>query len=193
MLIALFFYTLSNLILPSNPGLFTSDLLNWDTDRVGVLFSIFGVASIVVQAGILQFLLKRVSVRRVTLIGIGFTVGSFVLVALVVPTGTAALLYLRVIVFAFGDGFTSPLLLDLITRGTDERSQGKVQGGSQSIQSLANITGPLLAGALYDHLGHASPYVGGAGIALLAFGAVVIALPALNLVAGAVAPISDKV
>ncbi|MFN8564678.1 MAG: MFS transporter [Anaerolineae bacterium] len=180
LLIALFLYTLSTIILPSNLGLFTRDILSWDADTVGVLFSIFGIASVVVQGVLLQWLLKRMIASRVTLAGLWFTAIALLLVGLVGVLDTSALLYVGVVVFALGDGFTSPTLLDLITRGTDERSQGKVQGGSQSMQSLANILGPVLAGALYDHLGRSSPYWGGAVIVLLAIVAALWALPAFR-------------
>ncbi len=185
LLIALFLYTLATIILPSNLGLFTKDLLHWDADRVGVLFSIFGVVSVLVQGLLLQWLLKRTSTIWVTLAGLGFTVIALLLVGLVGILATSFPLYIGIAVFALGDGFTSPALLDLITRGTDERSQGKVQGGSQSVQSLANIVGPVLAGVLYDHVGRSSPYWGGAIIVLLAVGAVVWAIPTLRKITSA--------
>jgi len=50
----------------------------------------------------------------------------------------------------------------MISGSTDAQSQGEVQGGMQSIISLAGIIGPLLGGGLYDQLGHASPYALGA-------------------------------
>src|SRR5262249_6027223 len=160
-----------------NLGLFTKDLLNWDADRVGILFSVFGIASIITQGVILQWLLKRTNSSRVMMAGLWLAVIALVLIGLVGVANTSALLYVGIIVFALGEGLTSPSLLDLITQGTDDRSQGKIQGGSQSVQSLANIAGPLFAGALYDHLGHASPYIGAAGVTLLALGTVALTLP----------------
>jgi DHA1 family tetracycline resistance protein-like MFS transporter len=167
LMVAMFLYTLATVILPSNIGLFTRDSLNWDADSVGVLFSVFGVASVIVQGVFLQWLLKRTSAAQVMMAGLGLTVMAMALIALVSAANSSALLYAGIIVFALGEGLTSPTLLDLITRGTDDRSQGKVQGGSQSVQSLANIAGPLFAGALYDHLGRSAPYVGAAGVTLL--------------------------
>lgn len=177
---AMFLYTLSTVILPSNMGLFTKDNLNWDADRVGLLFSVFGVSSVFVQGLILQWLLKRVSVLRVMISGLIITMIALCMVAWVGTANSTTILYLGIIVFAFGEGFTSPTILDLITRATDERSQGKVQGGSQSVQSLANIGGPILAGVLYDHLGHGSPYSFGASMIVIIFGVVSLALPTLR-------------
>ncbi len=181
LLVATFLYTLATVMMPSNIGLFLRDRLNWDADAVGGLFSIFGVVTILVQGVLLERLLKHFGGARVTMGGLCFTVAALLLIALVNVVGSAALLVFAVIVFALGDGLTSPALLELITRGTDAQSQGKVQGGSTSVQSLSNTGGPLLAGALYDRTGHAAPYVAGSGIVLLALGAVALAIPALKI------------
>ncbi len=85
-----------------------------------------------------------------------------------------------VIIFAMGDGLLGPSLTGLISRAAGQRSQGQVQGGSQSIQSLARISGPLLGGLLYDGLGHASPYLIGALIVVIAMGLIGLALPTLE-------------
>jgi DHA1 family tetracycline resistance protein-like MFS transporter len=186
LLIAVFLYTLATLIVPSNIGLFTNAKLNWDADAVGALFSVFGVVTILVQGLLLQWLLKRRKVPQVTMTGIAFTVVGFLLVSLVAAAGSSTLMYAAIILFGVGDGLTSPALLELITGATDERSQGKVQGGNQSVQSLANIIGPVFAGELYDRLGYAAPYIGGAGIVLLALVAVAAAVPALTRMAARV-------
>jgi len=180
LLIALFSFTLATVILPSNLGLFAKDNLNWDADRVGLLFSVFGISSVVVQGLILQWLLKRLVAYRVMIAGLCFSMVSLLLVALIARVASPILLTIGIIIFAAGEGFTSPTLLDLITHETDERSQGKVQGGSQSVQSIANIAGPVMAGTLYDHLGHGTPYLTGAGIILLVLGLLVLVLPALK-------------
>jgi DHA1 family tetracycline resistance protein-like MFS transporter len=177
LMIALFFYTLSTIILPSNLGLFTKDSLNWEADRVSILFSVFGLSSMLVQGLVLQGLLKWFKAHQVTTAGLGVTMVALLMVALISIRSSSVILYLGIIVFALGEGLTSPIMLELITHNTDEQSHGKVQGGSQSVQSLANVVGPVFAGLLYDHWGHSSPYVFGAGIIVLTFWAVSLVLP----------------
>jgi DHA1 family tetracycline resistance protein-like MFS transporter len=180
LMVATFFYTLATVIVPSNIGLFTKDRLNWDADGVGALFSVFGIVTIIVQGALLPWLFKRFNGLQVTINGLYFTITAFLMVALVSAVGSPAVLYVGIILFGFGDGLASPALLEVVTGATDERSQGKVQGGSQSVQSLANIIGPIIAGELYDRLGHASPYITGAGIVVLALVAVFVAVPVLR-------------
>jgi MFS transporter, DHA1 family, tetracycline resistance protein len=177
LMVALFFYTLSTIILPSNLGLFTKDSLNWEADRVGILFSVFGLSSILVQGLVLQGLLKWMKAHQVMIAGLGVTMIALLIVALISIRNSSMILYLGIIVFALGEGLTSPTMLELITHNTDEKSHGRVQGGSQSVQSLANVVGPVFAGLLYDHWGHSSPYVFGAAIIVLTFWAVSLVLP----------------
>jgi MFS transporter, DHA1 family, tetracycline resistance protein len=151
LMIALFFYTLSTIILPSNLGLFTKDSLNWEADRVSILFSAFRLRSMLVQGLVLQSLLKWFKAHQVTTAGLGVTMVALLMVALISIRNSSVILYLGIIVFALGEGLTSPTMLELITHNTDEQSHGKVQGSSQSVQSLANVVGPVFAGLLYDH------------------------------------------
>jgi DHA1 family tetracycline resistance protein-like MFS transporter len=93
---------------------------------------------------------------------------------------SATMVYVSVSVLAIGEGLVSPAILELISRGADDRSQGKVQGGNQGMQSLANIAGPLIVGTIYDSVGHAAPYVIGAVGMLVVIALLGVALPALN-------------
>ncbi len=183
LMIAMFLYILPGYILQSNLGLFAKDNLNWDAVSVGALFTVFGVASIIVQAVLLQWLLRRFNAAQLCIGGFGLAALAFLSIAAVALVGSPVLLYVGVILMAMGDGFASPNLSALISQGADASSQGKVQGGSKSMQSLGGMVGPLLAGFLYDTFGHGSPYIVGAGLFLLALGAVVLAIPMLKVVA----------
>jgi hypothetical protein len=56
------------------------------------------------------------------------------------------------------------------------------------MQSLAAIAGPVVAGELYDHVGHSSPYVVGSGLFVLTIGVMLLALPALQGIRESPAP-----
>jgi len=175
-LVAIFLYTLATVVVASNISLFTKAKLNWDADGTGALFSVFGVVTILVQGVLLQWLIKRLRTSQITIGGLVFTILSLFIIALVAIFVSPLLIFVGMIVFALGDALTSPSLLELTVQATDVKSQGQVQGASQSVQSLAGIVGPLFAGSLYDHVGQAAPYLGGAGIAVLALGAIGLAL-----------------
>ena len=180
LLTAIFLTSMALFSVSGNISLFAKDSLKWDTTAVGALFSVFGVASILVQAALLPWLLKRLGSLPVSIAGVLLAIAGFLMIALVAVVASNVLMYVAFVILAIGEGLISPSLLDLITRATDAHSQGKVLGGNQSIQSLANIAGPLYVGAAYDNVGHAAPYLTGAAILLLSLGALLLALPMLK-------------
>lgn len=180
LLVAIFLTGLSFIAISANISLFAKDSLNWDTSAVGALFSVFGVTSIATQAVLLPWLLKRLGPLQVTIVGLILAIVGYLLISLVAAVASPLMMYSAFVILAIGEGLITPSLLDLITRTTDARSQGKVQGGNQSIQSLAYMAGPVYVGEVYDHVGHAAPYLSGVGIFLLALGALLLALPALK-------------
>ncbi len=44
-----------------------------------------------------------------------------------------------------------------VCKSANSSEQGRIQGGSQALQSLARIIGPILGGQIYVSLGHSSP------------------------------------
>ncbi len=59
--------------------------------------------------------------------------------------------------FGFGDSIFGPSFNGMVSKTADSGEQGRVQGGSQAVQSLARIIGPVIGGQIYVLLGHASP------------------------------------
>lgn len=46
----------------------------------------------------------------------------------------------------------------LIAKSVDSSEQGRIQGGSQSIQALARVIGSIIGGQIYVSFGHASTF-----------------------------------
>jgi MFS transporter, DHA1 family, tetracycline resistance protein len=171
LLIVSFLYTLPFAALGANLGLFAKDSLGWDADSIGVIFALVGVTDIVVQGVLLQWLLKRFRDNQVAVLGFICEGIGYVLIASIAVLHTPVPLLIGTIFFAMGDGLLGPSLGGLLSRAAGEQSQGQVQGGSQSVHSLAQIAGPSLGGAIYDGFGHATIYVAGAGIVAVAVAA----------------------
>ncbi|MEO8607744.1 MAG: MFS transporter [Chloroflexota bacterium] len=179
LLVGIFLFSLPFAVLQSNLGLFAKDTLHWDADSTGVIFAMIGITDIVVQGLLLGRLLKWFGDTRVAIGGLCCEIIGYLLLASVVLFQSPMPMFAGVIVFALGDGLLGPSLNGLLSRAAGADAQGQVQGGSQAIQSLARIGGPLIGGDLYDRAGHAVPYLSGAGIVALAIGAIGLALPSL--------------
>ena len=61
------------------------------------------------------------------------------------------------LLFGFGDSIFDPSFNGMLSKSVDSSEQGRVQGGSQSIQALARMIGPIIGGQIYVSLGHAAP------------------------------------
>ena len=184
LLIVIFLYSVPFAVLESNLSLLAKDTLNWDADAIGVLFGLVGLTDIVVQGVLLTWLLKRWGEKRVAISGMGCEVVGYALIALTVFLNKPAPILIGTIVFAIGDGLLGSSINGLLSSAAGERGQGQGQGGSQAIQALARMVGPILGGLLYSAIGHAVPYLGGAGLVLLTAILVNIVVPASRLKIG---------
>ena len=66
-------------------------------------------------------------------------------------------LIVGMVIFAFGDSIFGPSFNGMLSKSVDSSEQGRIQGGSQSIQALARMIGPIIGGQIYVSLGHAAP------------------------------------
>ncbi len=98
--------------------------------------------------------------------------GAFALASSLVLTSLVSnrwLLGLPVMLYAVGAGTLFPALASLVSRATDEHSQGSILGGSQVVGGLGRVLGPVWAGVLFQQLGIATPFRVGAVLVALAF------------------------
>jgi len=129
---------------------FVRDDFGWGpAQAAGVLFWV-GIVSTVVQGGLIRKLLPRYGSQRLLLAGMVTVTVALVLICLV-PAG--GYLYGTQGLYALGVGLVSPTLRGAVADAVSDSEQGQVSGGSQSLTSLTQILGPLVAGAVYDQAG----------------------------------------
>jgi MFS family permease len=132
---------------------------------VGIPAVFFGIANIIFQIFLLGRAVEAFGEKR--LIPIGFIAILFAGIGMFFTT---TLLFTIVITIAMSLGLTllRPSLTSLLSHASGEHEQGKVLGVSVSLDSLAQIIGPLLGGFLIDRFTPGAPGLVGAGIALTA-------------------------
>lgn len=145
---------------------FTIDTFNWKPALIGLVFSIMGFQDIISQAFIMPQLLKKLSDKQIAMLGMTAELAGYAFIATSTITASIPLFIIGFFVFGFGDSIFGPSFNGMLSKSADASEQGRIQGGSQSIQSLARIIGPILGGAIYVSLGHAAPAV--MGVILLA-------------------------
>jgi DHA1 family tetracycline resistance protein-like MFS transporter len=169
-------YTLvacAQLMLQSTFVLFTTFRFGWTPRDNGVAMFCVGLASIVVQAGLLGWLIRRLGEVRLSLLGLGSGVVAFLLYGLATQGWMIyAVILCNLLAFAAG-----PALQGILSKTTSPREQGELMGSLQSISSLGLIFMPLLGTMLLGAASHLPPHdwrVGGCFYACAALQAVAL-------------------
>lgn len=115
--------------------------------EVGYCFAYAGFLGIVLQGGLIRRLIPRYGERPLLVtaflaaaIGYGVLGFSYGLAGLLVATTIST----------YGTSMLRPVLTSLITQATPPAEQGVVLGMTQSLNSVAQITAPVIAGVLIE-------------------------------------------
>jgi DHA1 family tetracycline resistance protein-like MFS transporter len=88
----------------------------------------------------------------------------------------AWMLYPAVTIVALGTGTSIPSLTALVSLRVSESEQGRLMGGTQTLLSLTNIFGPILAGISFELVTFSAPYWLGSAFAIFALGVAYLGL-----------------
>lgn len=157
-LFASFFHFIAFAQLQGNGSVLFKDALYWTPLDIGIGFFIIGIVDIVMQGFLTEKLSKQFGEKKLVVVGLGITIGAYLLWALLPVTHSIIFAYLSFVIFAFGTGLFEPSMASLVSQSAGAREQGKAQGSYQSLQSLSRIIGPILAGILYS-LNGSLPYL----------------------------------
>jgi MFS transporter, DHA1 family, tetracycline resistance protein len=167
-------YFLAHHVLPTTFVLHAGYRFGWDAKMVGYTLAAVGVASIIVQAGLVGRIVNVLSERRALLAGLASGAIALAIYGLA-PTGAW---FFAGIPFGALMGLFGPAAQALMTREVTEAEQGQLQGANSSVMGLAGLVGPIVfsfvfawaigTGASFKVPGAA--YLMASGLLLLAFG-----------------------
>jgi DHA1 family tetracycline resistance protein-like MFS transporter len=136
---------------------FTMDTFSWKPALIGLMFSIIGLQDIISQGFIMPKLLLKLGDKQIAIIGMVSETIGYSLIAASALFSFYPLLIVGMFIFGFGDSIFGPSFNGMLSKSVDSSEQGRIQGGSQSIQALARMIGPVIGGQIYVSLGHAAP------------------------------------
>ncbi|MCJ7550648.1 MAG: MFS transporter [Anaerolineae bacterium] len=164
------FHTLSFMIYISSVSLFANLRLGLDAGEVGRLLMLAGVVRVFIRFAVFVPLRRRLGDRKTTLLGLGLFVPVYLLLGAVQNQTQFALILCGV---SFGAACSRGILNSFLSRSVKPWEQGTAMGLSSSLDSFAQIAGPLLGGIV---LGSMPIWIYGGSAALFALGAFVMAL-----------------
>ncbi len=150
--------------------LFAHLRLDWGEAQVGYVFGLYGLMALLVQAGLIGRLSRRLGPVNV-LIGGALIIAAGM--AMISGTGYAGLLLVGVALTGVGVGMTNPMLASLASQYAGPAQQGAVLGIAQSAGGFARTVGPVWSGVLFHRVAPAAPFLFATGAALVSLGVAV--------------------
>ena len=180
LMLAVFLFAFPFAIYQAMTTVLIKDSLGWNAASIGMIYLVLGVMDILMQGLLVGRLLPIFGEIKLAVGGLVCEMIAYVLIGSIALVPSQAFLWVGIVCFGVGSGLLEPSLMSLVSQAVGPREQGIVQGGGQSLQSLARILGPLWGGFLYARSGHASPYWSAAVIVILAILATILTIPSLR-------------
>ncbi|HVF75578.1 MAG TPA: MFS transporter [Acidimicrobiales bacterium] len=155
-------------------SLFAERRLDLQLASIGGLFAAVGLVLALVQWRLLGPVVDRLGEAGTLRLGL---VLNGVGLAMLAAVHSWALLVPTLLCLIVGQGFVTPTLSSILAGRVRADRRGTALGVQQAAGGLARVAGPILGGALFEHVGVPAPYIVGAGLMAVA---VVIVAPALQ-------------
>ena len=159
-LVALFLFSCAHFVYPSSFSFFTAEKFNWTPRNIGFALGAFGLASAVVQGGLIRIAIPKLGMINCAVIGIIMNACANIGLSM---AGSAFIAYAYMIPAALG-GLAGPAITNLMSIRVAKNAQGELQGATGALSGIAMLISPLAMTRLFHHYGGAdsTPYFPGA-------------------------------
>lgn len=145
LIVVYFLYQLAFAAYPSVWAYFGVERFGWTPAVIGMSLAIFGIAMVVVQAGLIRVALRWWGERRTVIAGHICAIVSYILLSFI-TSGTVALILTPL---ASLGGIILPALQGVMSRNIPANAQGELLGALSSASALAMIIAPLTMTAVF--------------------------------------------
>ena len=152
------FYFFAFSLLISIVSVFYKDVLHWTPANLGYYFLVLGIGDMFTQGYLTGKLLPKFGPIKLVLAGFYVITAAFAINALIAIFPVGLLTILFILMWALGSGLFEPSFGGLLSGVAGPQEQGRVQGASQSMQSLNRIIAPLVGAFLYQ-FNHSLPWI----------------------------------
>lgn len=154
-LVALFLVILAFASMETSVVLHGEQAFSLQPKDLGFFFGLMGTLVAIIQGGLIGRLSNRFGERRLVRSGTLLLATGFILVPFIDRVGW---LFLAAILIACGQGISYPSLTSLVSQLSTAEERGATLGVSAAMSSLARVSGPVLAGMLYDAFAAWGPF-----------------------------------
>ena len=141
-----FLSSFAHVVYPSTFVMYADYRYGWGAITVGLTLGAVGVFAAIVQGGLIKRILPILGERRMVLVGLMCGIVGFIGYGSA-PSGVWFWACLPIMAFW---GLTGPAVMSLSTRLIGPSEQGRLQGATNCLTSLANIAGPVIFTQLFN-------------------------------------------
>jgi DHA1 family tetracycline resistance protein-like MFS transporter len=145
LLFSLGFIYISMHAVQSNWSMYTIKKFLWGPKEIGISLAVIGIATAIVQGGLIRAIIPRLGQQRSVYFGLGMYALGFVLFAF---ASQGWMMYAFTFVYCLG-GICGPAMQGIMAGTVPPNAQGELQGGFTSLMSLTSIFGPIIMSQLF--------------------------------------------
>jgi len=162
----------------SNWSYYTMHKFNWTSVHIGISLGVIGLATAIVQGGLIRWINPKLGQNRAIYVGLGLYAAGFLLFAFATE---GWMMYAFTFVYCLG-GIAGPALQGVMSGVVPPNAQGELQGGFGSLMSFTSIFGPVIMSNLFGFFSNPADswYFPGAALMLGAVLSVISSLLARN-------------
>ena len=128
-----------------------------------------GVTLVAVQGGLIGPLTEKLGSRKLLRIGLSLVAVGLLLLGF---TTTWPMLFAALFLLSLGQGMSGPSGGALVAELAPVERRGEAIGYQQSTAAFGRVAGPVMAGALFDHVGISAPFLVSGILIVFAVGSV---------------------
>jgi len=135
-----FLLALAHTVYPTTYAFTMNEAFDWDSQDIGWSLGAFGIASIIVQGGLIRIIIPKIGLYWAGIIG----VMSAVIAYAIMGGAQAGWVIYAAGPFAALAGLAGPSINNMMSSRVSESEQGELQGALGAAQGLAMMVGPVL-------------------------------------------------
>ncbi|MFX1324986.1 MAG: MFS transporter [Promethearchaeota archaeon] len=162
-------HTFSFITYVSTLAVFITLVLGFDTLGVSIMLTISGISRAIVRFSVFKPTMRKLGERNMTIFGLSILVVTFLYVGIFASVYPEPWIFIILMILAsYGVSCSRGILISRVTQSVTPKEIGKINGYTTTLDSLAQIIGPILGTFFLQNFDHA---LFGTFMAILALGA----------------------
>lgn len=141
------FHTVSFTLIIANMSLFLNSIIGLAAFEIGLILTVSGVFRAITRFAFFKPILRLIGEKNMILLGLTIFVVMFSLIGLI---ENVIIIVILLIFISFAASSVRGNLLSVISQSVSKKIQGRINSYTTSLDSVAQIIGPIVGGAIFD-------------------------------------------